>query len=898
MNTQFAWVANDTAGTVSKIDTVTGKEVGRYCQALKTGVTTFVSGKDPTGATYDTRAEPTVCAGCGGCNRGSRTAVDKSGNVYLGNRAHSPVAYQGTITMISGNVSSCVDVNGDGTIQTSKDVNSDGVIDPNLNLPAATREYWGELDECIKWTKKPDTWFPASGTQPSCNQPGWPPNNAVTDPNNLTYTDERATCLADPNSYFVASATQYNVCQWTNNCTGNGDTSCSQRLTQLTCDPNLKGYYPNTNPTNFCTWTSYCTGPTACSAYTTSATCVAQAGAGCSWVGGCSATACSISASVKLQCQSQAGCSWFQDCYNIGATPYSTSVGPILPRAVAIDAQGFVWLGLYNRLGMARLDPTTGLVTRWVYDGSPPYGAAIDKNGILWHTKGCCGQAGLISINTNPNTVSYTNPDNGNVTWSWTGLGVSGPTGYWRNHPNNPGSGSYGIAIDGLNRVYLGSYPATADAGYRYDSGRNTWATIKSSTNPNGTRLVDAGIGRGLTVDASGNVWIAQHGDGGGRLTQFDANTLLPLVDVYLAPSGKIPIGVGIGYGGKIWTNNQATNNVSVIDPQTSLVGYFPVGGPPYTYSDFTGSILRTFTAPQGTYSEIVNACYGFQVNSWVNLLWNGITPVGTGNQGRSVSNTAIRFRIRAANTLVTKDTNGNPVDPALASNWSLWFPDDINNPNKNAADPNRIYYYDQQPQAKWPVTGPCAGQQSVNGAYVTGCTDLTAMPTTYTWQASAPNQPIAYIQVQAVLVSDSDNTVQPTLVNYQVSRTCRSCSELQTKNGHFVLVVLEGPHGRLYPVLIQHRFACLQQRVVLAAFELKRHHEQGAVLPVIQVSSRSMLRCGKAMTSQRSQVTGASGANLNASARTNSQRGCSMRSSRSGLRSSAMTCAPCFRAT
>ena len=31
----YAWVANDTAGTVSKIDTTTGREVGRYCSALK-----------------------------------------------------------------------------------------------------------------------------------------------------------------------------------------------------------------------------------------------------------------------------------------------------------------------------------------------------------------------------------------------------------------------------------------------------------------------------------------------------------------------------------------------------------------------------------------------------------------------------------------------------------------------------------------------------------------------------------------------------------------------------------------------------------------------------------------------------------------------------------------------
>jgi hypothetical protein len=96
-----------------------------------------------------------------------------------------------------------------------------------------------------------------------------------------------------------------------------------------------------------------------------------------------------------------------------------------------------------------------------------------------------------------------------------------------------------------------------------------------------------------------------------------------------------------------------------------------------------------------------------------------------------------------------------------------------VADPNKNPADPNRVYYYSIQPQNQWPASGPCAGVQSVSGSYIAGCADLSGLPTTYTWVASQPNQPIAYIEVQTVLVSDGDNTVQPTLTNFQVARTC-----------------------------------------------------------------------------------------------------------------------------
>jgi hypothetical protein len=751
-NAQSAWVANDTAGTVSKIDTRSGKEVARYCQALKTGVTATVN---PLNNSYvDSRAEPTVCAGCGGCNRGSRTAVDQQGNVYLGNRAHEPTPYQGTLTKIAAATPLCVDVNKDGSIQTSSDVNGDGVINPDMTLPVATREYWGELDECILWTRKPTTWDQA--VQPSCNAPGWPPNNAITDPGNASYADEQALCTADPNS-------QAGVCQWTAQCLGNGDAACANNGTQAACSP---GNNAANSQGQYCQWNSYCScypmPQNYCDYYRSQ-------GYNCQWITGCGPLPCGTSAGNKTQCQGRTGCSNYANCYNIGSSPLN--LPPILPRAVAIDARADIWMGLYNRQGFMRINPTNGYVKDWVPIPVSPYGAAIDKNGILWAPDACCGSTTLGSLNTNPNAVVYTNPDNGAVTTTWLPHGT-------HTHGTSLG-GSYGIAIDGKNRVFIGSYGNYNIAASVYDTARNTWSSLPSSTDANGNRLVDAGFSRGLTVDASGVVWIAQHADNGGRLTAYNPDLGTIVQNVELAPNAITPIGVGVGYGGKIWTTNQGTSNVTVVDPVNGNAAYFPVGGNAYTYSDFTGSVLRTFTAPQGTYSEIISACYGFQTRSWVNLTWAGQTPVGTQNQGAQPSNTRLRFRLRLANQLTTKDSSGNPVDPAVASQWSLWFPDDASDPSKNASDPSRVYYYDLPPSAQWQSSGPCAGKQSStyvaaqNSYTITGCADLTALPTTYTWNPAQPNQTVAYVQVQALLAADGDNTVRPTLNNFQVARTC-----------------------------------------------------------------------------------------------------------------------------
>lgn len=107
----FIWIANSPEGTVSKIDTRTAVEVGRYR-----------TGPDPA-------PDP------------SRTAVELTGDVAVLNRG-------GSVTKIAALAERCVDSNANGTIETST-----GAADI---LP------WGS-DECVLWHQPLPHFEPSPG---------------------------------------------------------------------------------------------------------------------------------------------------------------------------------------------------------------------------------------------------------------------------------------------------------------------------------------------------------------------------------------------------------------------------------------------------------------------------------------------------------------------------------------------------------------------------------------------------------------------------------------------------------------------------------------------------------------------------------------------------------------
>jgi RHS repeat-associated protein len=103
----FIWIANSGEGTMSKFDTTTGQELGRY----RTGPNSVATLLSP-----------------------SRTAVDGNGNAWVANRSHISSAFQqGSIVKVLNTV--FIDRNGNGVMDTSQDLNGDGRITGAELLP-------------------------------------------------------------------------------------------------------------------------------------------------------------------------------------------------------------------------------------------------------------------------------------------------------------------------------------------------------------------------------------------------------------------------------------------------------------------------------------------------------------------------------------------------------------------------------------------------------------------------------------------------------------------------------------------------------------------------------------------------------------------------------------------
>jgi hypothetical protein len=116
------------------------------------------------------------------------------------------------------------------------------------------------------------------------------------------------------------------------------------------------------------------------------------------------------------------------------------------------------------------------------------------------------------------------------------------------------------------------------------------------------------------------------------------------------------PIGVGMAFDGKLLAVARGSSAICSVDPSniTSDIVTIPVGEKPYTYSDFTGNLFRSFTKPDGYYRLLAEGCpSGFRLARWVRVTWEAELP-GT-------SRMEVRFRFgRSVGQAI------NPVAPQL----------------------------------------------------------------------------------------------------------------------------------------------------------------------------------------------------------------------------------------
>ncbi len=292
-----------------------------------------------------------------------------------------------------------------------------------------------------------------------------------------------------------------------------------------------------------------------------------------------------------------------------------TRVTGTLTRTVAVDpTTNDVWVGGLGDLDHEKLSGATGSpVPGTQFNlGCGGYGGLVDTAGTLWSAR---GGSGLLRF----------------VTSSLSGacLGFS--------------RGDYGLGLD----------PVTGEIWHTFLFG-NRVAKLDAAGNliaiyPHGNDSA-----QGVAVDGSGNVWVAH--------SLFGATTVGHLrtdgtyVGNVTLPGGNGPTGVAVDANGKVWVANINSNNAMRIDPAAGPVGGggFTVGAVdltvdlgagagPYNYSDMTGAVLGTITAPVGTWSVVQDG--GAAGTNWGKVTWN------TEPQGSVPAGTSLTFKARAANT-------------------------------------------------------------------------------------------------------------------------------------------------------------------------------------------------------------------------------------------------------
>jgi streptogramin lyase len=261
-------------------------------------------------------------------------------------------------------------------------------------------------------------------------------------------------------------------------------------------------------------------------------------------------------------------------------------------RAAAVDKENYAWVGGWDTIKIYRLHPedgfvvdSTGLAQYGVGQGI--YGMAIDKNGVIWLSMREFNK--LVSVNPQTKEVKII--------------------------PNNPKLTFYGIAVDKNGKVWIGNGETSNIV--RYNPSDGTWKTVQP--------LGDYGYIRGVAISNSGFLYAAHNTfscikeQTSRYVTRVNVNT--EIADKAIDLGGfKGAVGMAIDTDENVWSVNMCSNSATKMDQDGKIIGEYPVGKSPYTYSDMTGYALFNVVASDGYYQHVVG---GFESKRTVwEFLW------------------------------------------------------------------------------------------------------------------------------------------------------------------------------------------------------------------------------------------------------------------------------------
>jgi hypothetical protein len=261
-----------------------------------------------------------------------------------------------------------------------------------------------------------------------------------------------------------------------------------------------------------------------------------------------------------------------------------------LGRSLAIDLNGDIWLGLYNTAQYYKLSGVDGSVLAGPINVAPntPYGALVDKNGILWGASlGCY----LLKLDTNTGTVL---------------------NNYYQ---CNIGS-NYGITLSydaqGNTHAYLG--------GTSY-----TYIEFNSATEQFSTPAQEQFYTLGLATDKDGNIVAGKVYGGGAAKFAKDGSVIWSVPGQYEEGSAR---GTVVDSNNDVWVIDVDSSKMykySGIDG--APLGIFDTGLYPYTYSDASGLGLRA-SIRAGTWDVIFDSQQANTV--FQKISWDENKPEGT----------------------------------------------------------------------------------------------------------------------------------------------------------------------------------------------------------------------------------------------------------------------------